>query len=355
MSPRKRSKAQQGLPTRWRFRKNFYWYLPREGERPYFDNKVEFKLGRTLAEAHRVFAERIALLTDPTGAATMDALCDLYVRKALPAKKPQSISGYPEYIQRIRAVYGRSPVDKIQTKHIYQLYDALKPKGLNQANKHMSVLSDMFSHAIRWGIIQHHPMTGGKFRKELPKPDQRYIEDWELIEALKVAPAVIRAYVELKWLTGLRRTDLLSLRWSDISEKGTDAGITVRTSKTGAGQHFEMTDDLREVLELVKSARPRVGSVFLFANRNGQCYLDGNKKASGFDSMWQRWQTKAIAKTSLKQKFQERKIRNKVGDDSDDVNDAQRRLGHKSAATTSRFYRTKPQRVAPLKRKKDSD
>ncbi|MCB1958772.1 MAG: hypothetical protein KDG55_24120, partial [Rhodocyclaceae bacterium] len=82
---------------------------------------------------------------------------------------------------------------------------------------------------------------------------------------------------------------------------------------------------------------------------------DGNKKASGFDSMWQRWQTKAIAKTSLKQKFQERKIRNKVGDDSDDVNDAQRRLGHKSAATTSRFYRTKPQRVAPLKRKKDSD
>jgi hypothetical protein len=77
--------------------------------------------------------------------------------------------------------------------------------------------------------VENHPIKG-KVVSHGERPRERYVEDGELIEALKVANKVVRAYVGLKVLTGLRRTDILCLRIVDLkaAQDSQDHGQTAR-------------------------------------------------------------------------------------------------------------------------------
>lgn len=348
MAPKDRKKQNKGLPERWRVVNGTYYYMPREAERPFFDNvKFEKSLGNHLGRALEEWGRRMARFHSPEGTRTMEQLCDLYMAKAFPQKKPQSRGDIPRYVARLREGLGSSPIEAITTQHVYQMYEALKEaRGHNTANKQLEVLSDMLSHAIRWGLLETHPMTGGKFKKTRPEKKFRYIEDWELEAALEVAPPLIAAYIELKWLTGLRRTDLLSMTWNQVREDG----IHVESSKTAAGQIFEWDENLHNAIVMCKNCQPRIGSIYVFATRTGQSYINEQKKANGFESMWGRWMKKALATTRLEKRFSERQIRNKVSDDSESLEEASRRLGHSSLSTTKKHYRSRPEKVTPLTR-----
>ncbi len=67
------------------------------------------------------------------------------------------------------------------------------------------------------------------------KPRKRYVEDWEVVECLSIearrkagSVLAIQAYMRLKLLTGMRRSDLLSLSPSNLQ----DDGIHVMPGKT---------------------------------------------------------------------------------------------------------------------------
>lgn len=217
-----------------------------------------------LHEAHIEFGRRIAKMTSADETDTFDKLCDQYMLRAFPEKKSQSRKDTARYVEVIREVFGNNAVDQVQTKHIYQFYDALQQnRGLNTCNKIMETLSDILTHAVRWGLIADHPMIGGKFKKKKPVKAQRYIEDWEIDEALTVAPLLIKAYINLKLLTGLRATDMLSLRWQDVREDGLFVAHSKTEDSTGKAQVFSWTDDLVNAIEDAKRLKPKVGSAYL--------------------------------------------------------------------------------------------
>ena len=125
------------------------------------------------------------------------------------------------------------------------------------------------------------------------KPRSRYIEDWEIIEALSLVPKrksgsvlMLQAYIRLKMLIGIRRGDMLRLRMSDI----TDAGIMVRPHKTlnstGFARTFEWTPALRTALDMALAARPIDIAPWLFCTKRGKGYFNEETgEASGSDSM----------------------------------------------------------------------
>ena len=76
--------------------------------------------------------------------------------------------------------------------------------------------------------------------------------------------------------------------------------------------------------------------------------MDGRGKSNAFDSLWQRFMDKALAETTVTDRFQERDLRAKVASDSDTLVEASERLGHASTEITQRVYRRKPVRVKPL-------
>jgi hypothetical protein len=73
------------------------------------------------------------------------------------------------------------------------------------------------------------------------------------------------------------------------------------------------------------------------------------RKASGFQSIWQRSMKKAIAKTTLEESFTENDLRAKVGSDIESLAEAQKLLAHTNAATTKKSYRRKGAKMAPAK------
>lgn len=338
MSPRKRNKENRGLPARWRLKNGAYRYLVPKGLEHLWDGKTEFKLGTTLTEAHKTWALRIE---QATNVGSMADLLDEYVRLVLPKKAPRTRQTESPVIANLRAVFGHMPVDAVKPKHVYKMKTKLSSRGESVANRHIAVLSHALSTAVEWGLIDNNPLLGN-VRKFGYTPRERYVEDWELREALTAAPDLIVAYVPVKLLIGGRKGGILGIKRSDITEDG----IRYRQSKTGKLLVVEWSEELRVAVDNVKQMHRKIGSLYLFHTRRGEPYLKADGTTSGFDSIWQRWMRKALNETGLQERFTEHDLRAKTASDMEPGH-ATELLDHASRALTERVYRRKTKRVKP--------
>ena len=209
------------------------------------------------------------------------------------------------------------------------------------------MLSHAFTKAIEWGLCENHPIKG-KVRKFSTPPRRRYVEDWEIVEVLKVASPFIRSYIRLKLLTGLRRGDMLSIKMSDLKEEGIH--VTPRKTANGSGKRLiiEWSDELRGAIEEIKALRKKIYSIWLFHTNRGQPYIKEDATANGFDSIWKRFMNKAIEKTALKERFTEHDLRAKVASDAG-AEHARLLLGHANIEITERIYRRKAEVIKPTR------
>lgn len=287
MTPRKRNKENRPLPKGWRVRYNAYYYQVPKGSRHHWDGKTEFRLGKTLAEAHQTFAERIGF----EGAVnTMEQLCDRYTLEVVPKKALATQKSNLRSLSRIRPVFAANRVAAIEPVHIYQYQDHIeKTKGAKYAALDHEVLSHMFTCAIRWGLIRAHPMTDKKVVKPSTGKGRTVLPTTDGIAALlSVMPRKWQLYVALKIWTGRRKGELLRVTLSDL----TDEGIRFTDNKRGHQFTLAWEPEIRAIVdELLRMGKVR--GMHLFSNREGQPYINADGECSGFDSMWQRYKTKA--------------------------------------------------------------
>jgi integrase len=140
------------------------------------------------------------------------------------------------------------------------------------------------------------------------------------------------------------------IRLSDLTE----TGIMVRPHKTintkRTARIFEWTPALKLAVEQAKAARPIDISPWLFCTREGQGYFNEDSgQASGWDSMWQRFMTRLLKDTDVKERFTEHDLRAKVGSDLTSIERATDLLGHASKEITKRHYRRKPEVIKPVR------
>src|SRR5690606_11635072 len=102
-------------------------------------------------------------------------------------------------------------------------------------------------------------------------------------------------------------------------------------------------------VEMAKAARPIDIGPWLFCNRRGESYLNDQKFANGFQSIWGRFMRRVLKETQVTKRFAERDLRAKVASDSENLPRAQELLGHADAAITKRVYIRKAQLVRPAK------
>jgi integrase len=65
--------------------------------------------------------------------------------------------------------------------------------------------------------------------------------------------------------------------------------------------------------------------------------------------MWQRFMTRLLKDTDVKERFTEHDLRGKVGSDETSVERASDLLGHASRETIKRYYRRKPEVIKPVR------
>jgi len=164
----------------------------------------------------------------------------------------------------------------------------------------------------------------------------RYVEDWEVVEALSLQPRrkadsvlALQAYIRVKLLTGMRRGDLLRLRpGQDFKEDGLHVQPRKTAKTTGKRLVIEWSEELREAVKMALAARPVDIAPFLFCNRRGECYVKEDSSANGWDSMWQRFMGRVLAETKVAERFTEHDLRAKCASDAGSLEHARALLAH---------------------------
>jgi len=166
------------------------------------------------------------------------------------------------------------------TTHLVENYVSQRKQKVKEAtvNRELALLKHMFTKAIEWGIVTHNPAKAVKFFKESPMM-LRYLTNEEMDRLLTAAPGHLKPILIAALNTGMRRGEILNLRWENVDFK---AGvITLVHTKNGDKRHIPISPTLREALLNV----PRhFRSPYVFCNKDGKPY----------------WELKRSFKTALK-------------------------------------------------------
>jgi hypothetical protein len=375
MSPRKRNPENAGLPKRWKFEHGAYFYQVPPGQEAAWDGKKKFRLGTQLHEAYKIWAQRLEAQIDVR---RIEHLLDRYLLEVTPAKAKRTQVDEPRYAAQLKKRFGHMRLEDLEPQHIYQYFDkrmdqtkdkegklvAATRNAKNQARQEIKVLSHAFTKAVEWGYIKKHP-----FKKEVrfdhersQKPRDRYVEDWEIIEALSLKPfrkrgsvLMIQGYIRLKLLTSLRMTDLLLINpGRDVKEDGLHIQASKTQHSSGVKQIYTWLDKngndtgRRAAIDMCLAARPKDIAPFLFCNDEGESYLDEDMRATSFNSVWKRFMDRVLKETKVKERFAERDLRAKVATDAEaeeNLERARKLLGHVDARVTKKWYMRRPEIV----------
>ncbi|NYT38922.1 integrase [Pusillimonas soli] len=369
---RKRNSENRGLPDRWRYTHKAYYYQVPPGREAQWDGRKTFRLGKTLPEAYKTWAAR---LDNQIGVRTIGDLLDRYALEVVPTKAVSTHEQQAIWIRQLRKVFGCMALTSMKPVLVYRYVDQRSKKkteiitdektgkerkkitgGPTTALREKELLSHAFTKAVAWGYIDQHPFKG-ELELEGAGHRDRYIEDWEVVEVLAMASRrkkgsvlAIQAYIRIKLMTGMARSDLLRLEQGKHIK---DDGIHVQRHKTaessGKRTVYKWTPELRAAYQMALFVRPALSS-FLFCNRFGEGYInEEDGKASGWDSMWQRFMARVLAETKVSESFTEHDLRAKCASDAKTLEHARALLAHADARTTEAIYRRRPEEVTPLK------
>jgi len=356
MPQRKRASANRGLPTRWQWHHGTIYYRVPQGLEHQWDGRRRFPLGKTLTEAHRTWARRVEMAEGRIH--TMGQLLDWYAATIIPRKAQRTQTEHARAVQRLKAVFDQLPVDQIRPRDAYRYHAERSKQAATVAKHEVQVLRHALTEAVQQlGLLDHNPLIGA-LRLNNSTGRERYVEDWEIVEALSLQPAkyagrtaipVIQAYIRLKLLTSLRMTDLLTLSQDDIRNDGLYIRPHKTTHSSGKAAIYEWTDELYDAVQLALAVRPVDISPWVFCTRSGKCYVPEHGRPSGFESSWQRFMQRCLEHTRLEQRFAERDLRAKCATDADSLEHARSLLVHADDRTTRKWYRRRPERVKPAR------
>lgn len=348
MPPIARLPHNRKLPARWVEKHGAFYFLVPPEVRHLWDGKAWFRLGSTLPEAYRVWAERIGR---PQKTTTIGELFDRYLIEVVPKKAAKTATENTKQIERLRPVFGAMSLHDLEPQHVYMYADKRTAKVA--AKREIEVLSHAFTKAVQWGLVKAHPFKG-EIRLEESPPRTRYVEDWEIVEVMalpsrrkKGSAGMVQAYLRLKLLTGMRQRDLLLLTVSDCKEDGIHVTPSKTRKSTGKRMIYEWTPELRAAYDDILAIRPAL-SPYLFCTGKGECMVNVEKgTAKRFNDMWQKFMTRVLKDTKVVERFTEHDLRAKVGSDAESLERARQLLAHADARMTERVYRRKPERVRP--------
>jgi len=149
-----------------------------------------------------------------------------------------------------------------------------KPRADASVNCDMAILGHILSKAVEWELLETSPFKKGKrLMFKVDNQRLRFLTDSE-IEALLTASDDLKAHspylhplVETALLTGMRRGELLALKWEQIRNGFIylEGGMV----KSGKGRQIPINDRLAEVFREVRRGN-QLKSEFVFCNFQGR-------------------------------------------------------------------------------------
>ncbi len=183
----------------------------------------------------------------------LDRWLDLAAR---PKLRTKSFADYQSLLGRyIRPILGERSISELAPLDLQSLYHGMQERQLSPRTIQYthSVLHAALEQAVRWRLLDSNPASG----IELPKPRRGEIRVMQPGEArrflLHAAGKPYGALFALALTTGMRPSEYLALRWSDIDWRKETVTVT-RSLKKARGWSFAPTKRTRS-RRVVKLAR----------------------------------------------------------------------------------------------------
>jgi len=143
-------------------------------------------------------------------------------------------------------------------------------------NRDMAILSHMMSKAVDWELLENSPFKKGKGLM-LKENNQRlrFLSESEIeallkaCDDLKAHSPYLRSIVETDILTGMRRGELLSLKWEQIR----NGRIYLTETKSGKARQIPISDRLAGVLREVRRGS-QLKSPYVFCDSQGRRFME---------------------------------------------------------------------------------
>jgi len=125
-----------------------------------------------------------------------------------------------------------------------------RPRSHASVNRELAVLHRLLARAVAWEWIEKNPASGVKKLPE-EKGRMRFLSVEEAGRLLKACPSHLYPIVLCALETGMRRGEILSLRWEDVDLFR--RMIYVGRTKTGVPRHVPVSTRLEETLSRLSS------------------------------------------------------------------------------------------------------
>jgi integrase len=159
--------------------------------------------------------------------------------------------------------FGKSTyLDKLSSLDIEKFKAARLQDGVTPStiNTYLKVLKCMFNVAITWGYAQANPVRKVRMYSEAEARRARVLTLEEEDHLLKAAPKVLRSIILVALNTGMRRGEILRLKWEDVDRK--KRLFTVKKTKSGKPRNIPINSRLLD--ELIKLRSDNRNSPYLF-------------------------------------------------------------------------------------------
>jgi integrase len=214
----------------------------------------------------------------------------------------------------------------------------------------MSCLHHLFSKAFEWEMVEQSPFERGKSLMLKENNERvRFLNNDEIKRLLENSPTHLRDIIICAINTGMRRGEILNLKWSQIR----GGFIYLQRTKTKEKREIPINDELEILFKRIKAQRNSKGATVIKLDGNNVIRLEGNpvdcqNSPSEYVFTYKGKRVKNIKKafkTALKNAgitdFRFHDLRHTFASQvimrGGDLKDVQELLGHKSMSMTLRY------------------
>lgn len=207
---------------------------------------------------------------------TFAVLADEYLNSAqFRQLSARSQRDYDKIVLSLKKVFGKARIDDIEPRHVRRYMDLKGEKAPVSANRHLAIMSTIFSWGYERGLAKMNPCKGVRRHKESAR--DRYVEDWEYQAVYGQASDLLKAAMEISYLCAARKGDVLRLQRQALRPEG----VFIRQGKTGVQQIKEWTPRLRAAIELGLNSPATQPTMFVIHTRTGTPMTE-----SGLNAHW---------------------------------------------------------------------
>lgn len=215
----------------------------------------------TIEQARNKALEIVSMLTNGVSVAeglkikrsqmTFSDLFELFYSQHSIPNKITHVSDRQKYTKYLKAPLGNKKLAEIDRSDIGSIHSSITASGHGvTANRTIALISAVFSWSIDRGYYSLNPASG--IRKNKEKSRERYILPNEMAAFLSATQLEenenIRDYVLVSLFTGARRSNVLSMRWSDIDLS--NQVWNIKRTKNGMSQTIPLTPEATKILSL---------------------------------------------------------------------------------------------------------